>query len=224
MTEKIFTSTSEGFTLAEVLITLGIIGVVAAVTIPNLIQKNFERRVISTLKETQSILAQAFRLSQEEYGEVEGWGLVQYSGESASLIANNLRPFMKISLDCGLNDTNRRCVQGTYLMLNGEKYNIDYATASNYYKIALLNGSSIWWRAAQENDALIYFWIDINGKQLPNTFGKDLFMFSYANGNVVPNGSPFSSHDARQHCIKGKSTGWGCAYYVIMQGNMNYLH
>ena len=32
MTEKIFTNTSEGFTLAEVLITLGIIGVVAAIT------------------------------------------------------------------------------------------------------------------------------------------------------------------------------------------------
>ncbi len=84
--------------------------------------------------------------------------------------------------------------------------------------------ASIWWRAAKENDALIYFWIDINGKSQPNTFGKDLFMFLYTNGTVIPNGSPTSSHNAKQHCINKKSTGWGCAYYVITQGNMNYLH
>lgn len=214
----------EAFTLAEVLITLGIIGIVAAMTIPNLIQKNFEQHAISKLKETQSILAQAFKLSQEEYGEVEGWELVEWSSQSAELIANNLRPFLKIATDCGLDDINKKCVPNTYLQLSGGKYDINYTNDKRYYKISLLNGSSIWWRAAKENDALIYFWIDINGKSQPNTFGKDLFMFLYANGTVIPNGSPTSSHNAKQHCINKKSTGWGCAYYVITQGNMNYLH
>ena len=62
-----------GFTLAEVLITLGIIGVVAAITIPNLIQNNFEKKTISQLRETQSIISQAVRMAEEEYGDVEGW-------------------------------------------------------------------------------------------------------------------------------------------------------
>ena len=62
-----------GFTLAEVLITLGIIGVVAAITIPNLIQNNYEKRTVSLLRQTQSILAQAVRMAEEEYGSVEGW-------------------------------------------------------------------------------------------------------------------------------------------------------
>ena len=214
----------KAFTLAEVLITLGIIGVVAAMTIPNLIQKNFEQHAISKLKETQSILAQAFKLSQEEYGEVEGWDLKAGNSESALLIANNLKPFLKIATDCGLEDIDKKCIPSTYLQLNGIKHDKNYINDKSYYKISLLNGTSIWWRAAKENDTLIYFWIDINGKQQPNTYGKDLFVFSYENGAILPNGSPTSSHNAKQHCIKGKSTGWGCAYYVIMQGNMNYLH
>ena len=160
----------KAFTLAEVLITLGIIGVVAAMTIPNLIQKNFEQHAISKLKETQSILAQAFKLSQEEYGEVEGWELVEWSSQSAELIANNLRPFLKIAIDCGLDDINKKCIPNTYLQLSGGKYDINYTNDKRYYKISLLNGSSIWWRAAKENDALIYFWIDINVKSQTNTF------------------------------------------------------
>ncbi len=212
-----------GFSLAEVLITLGIIGVVAALTIPNLIQNNFEKHVVSKLKETQSILAQAFKLSEEEYGEVESWELVAWNENSAAQVMNNLKPFLKIALDCGLDDTNGKCIPSTYFSLNGNKYHIDYKTSTSYYKISLLNGSSIWWRAAAENDALIYLWIDINGVKPPNTFGKDLFMFMYSNGTIYPNGSPASSHDAKTYCTY-QSEGFGCAYYVITQGNMNYLH
>lgn len=58
-----------GFTLAEVLITLGIIGVVAAMTIPVLIQK-YEKLVIKTqFKKTYSVLQSAFALSLMDYGE-----------------------------------------------------------------------------------------------------------------------------------------------------------
>ncbi len=69
---------NNAFTLAEVLITLGIIGVVAAMTIPNLIQSNFEKRTVTILRETQSILSQAIRMAEEEYGDVSGWGCAYY--------------------------------------------------------------------------------------------------------------------------------------------------
>ena len=67
----------KAFTLAEVLITLGIIGVVAAMTIPTLIQNSFEKKVVSQLKETQSIISQTVRMAEEEYGDIEGWELKQ---------------------------------------------------------------------------------------------------------------------------------------------------
>lgn len=65
----------KGFTLAEVLITLGIIGIVAAMTIPTLLQKNYERQTVVKLRQTQSILTQAIRMTEEEYGDIENWGI-----------------------------------------------------------------------------------------------------------------------------------------------------
>lgn len=51
------------FTLAEVLITLGIIGIVAAMTLPVLMGKYVERERITALKKTYSLLQQAFEIA-----------------------------------------------------------------------------------------------------------------------------------------------------------------
>ena len=55
------------FTLAEVLITLAIIGVVAAMTIPNLMQNTNSRKAISSFKKSISVLKQAAIMSQARY-------------------------------------------------------------------------------------------------------------------------------------------------------------
>lgn len=63
------------FTLAEVLITLGIIGVVAAMTIPTLLAKYQEKQTVTKLKQTYSILSQAIRSVQEDVGTPDDWEL-----------------------------------------------------------------------------------------------------------------------------------------------------
>lgn len=64
---KRFTKTA--FSLAEVLITLGIIGVVASLTIPSLIQ-SYKKQVVETrLAKFYSVINQAIRLSDMENGE-----------------------------------------------------------------------------------------------------------------------------------------------------------
>jgi len=61
------------FTLAEVLITLGIIGVVAALTIPTMVS-NYRKRVVETkLQRVYSVMNQAVRMSVAENGDPEGW-------------------------------------------------------------------------------------------------------------------------------------------------------
>ena len=55
-----------GFTLAEVLITLGIIGVVAALTIPSLMSKYHRMTVETKLKKFYSTMNQAIKLSEED--------------------------------------------------------------------------------------------------------------------------------------------------------------
>lgn len=57
----------KGFTLAEVLITLGIIGVVAAMTIPTLIQNTNSVKFASQFKKSISTLSQAALMAQAQY-------------------------------------------------------------------------------------------------------------------------------------------------------------
>ena len=61
------------FTLAEVLITLGIIGVVAALTLPGLIQNHTKTTVETKLKKFYSQINQAILLSESEYGDRDYW-------------------------------------------------------------------------------------------------------------------------------------------------------
>lgn len=61
------------FTLAEVLITLGIIGIVAAMTLPNLVSKYKKSQVETALKKFYTTMNQAVLLSVNENGETKDW-------------------------------------------------------------------------------------------------------------------------------------------------------
>lgn len=64
---------SNAFTLAEVLITLGIIGIVAAMTMPTLIQKNNNRVVETRLMKFYSAINQAIKMAEVDYGDKIYW-------------------------------------------------------------------------------------------------------------------------------------------------------
>ncbi len=67
------------FTLAEVLVTLGVIGIVAAMTIPNLVQ-SYKKKVVETrLLQFYSIMNQAVKLSEIDHGEEFSWLLLNSS-------------------------------------------------------------------------------------------------------------------------------------------------
>ena len=61
------------FTLSEVLITLGIIGVVAAIVTPVLIQNYEKQETAAKVKAAYSILSQAINDSISENGDIDSW-------------------------------------------------------------------------------------------------------------------------------------------------------
>ncbi len=63
----------KAFTLAETLITIGIIGVVAAMTLPSLIEKHQKKETVTKLKVFNSIMSQAFVTAKTEYGDFTNW-------------------------------------------------------------------------------------------------------------------------------------------------------
>ena len=89
-----------GFTLAEVLITLGIIGVVAAMTIPTLISKNQKRVIEAKLKEDYSIIQQVIK--SNEGNDVDMSMLLQDGNTDSQKewFETYFAPYMKYSHVC----------------------------------------------------------------------------------------------------------------------------
>ena len=61
----------KAFTLAETLITVGIIGIIAALTLQSLIENHQKKITVTRLKAFNSIMAQAFQTAKLEYGDWE---------------------------------------------------------------------------------------------------------------------------------------------------------
>ena len=213
------------FTLAEVLITLVIIGVVAALTIPNLMQKYTEQTTVKKLQKFYSNLSNAYNLAVKDNGPETEWGLVyNYNGPSAQKVYETLfKPYFKISKDCGFAGTGN-CFGSEYKRLNNSVLS-NYNTNPAMYKLGLDDGSAILVYVSSSISILF----DVNGAKEPNTLGRDTFGFSVNNGKVVPNGIPPGTYDFNATCRSKtqndyNSGGTGCAAWVVYKGNMDYLH
>ena len=67
------------------------------------------------------------------------------------------------------------------------------------------------------------FFFDTNGKHKPNTVGKDLFAVTYIfDKGLIADGGPDDDTPYQSSC-NTKSSGWGCAYYVLRFKDMKYL-
>ncbi len=136
---KLIRNKSLAFTLAEVLITLGIIGVVAAMTIPNLIANTRSSQYRSAFKKAVSTLSQAGRMSEAQYG-------YDYAGIATTCVNPGSDHPEEIMSICGI--LNGTLTGHTYL---GKANNLKYKRGSsdqNYsitYTSPLLlrNGSQI---------------------------------------------------------------------------------
>ncbi|MBP3925049.1 type II secretion system protein [bacterium] len=211
------------FTLAEVLITLGIIGVVAAMTLPSLIQKHQERVTVNKVKKFYSVMSQAQLLAIKDHGYLDEWDVPDgTTKESAEKFMSYLKPYLKIARDCGTSAGCLEYSQTTVKYLNGTPRNLNYDTNNKYYKLILNDGTYMWLRTVtgaycanpESKESCATVWIDVNGKNPPNTIGRDIFNFGINKNNVRPTGN---NGDCRLN-----GAGWSCAEYVL-QGNMDYL-
>ena len=109
------------FTLAEVLIVIGIIGVVAALTLPNLNHATGDKERITKVKKIYSALTEAYDRAQVVYGDYsESWfnGLTTRN-DCVERFAKRIIEFMKISKDCGFSADSGCMTSGTVKLVNG---------------------------------------------------------------------------------------------------------
>ena len=188
----------KGFTLAEIIITLGIIGVISALTMPGLIN-NYQNNANATqLHKVYSMFLNAFALQMEEQTAsnlIEG---LKSNGRTKLNVAGDfLTTRFTISENCA--GKAYECFADQYRSLNGtaivESKNL--ITNGNFYGVILTNGASIAMRLsdsiASNDTALGYIYVDVNGLKGPNIIGRDFFRFSiWIDGtlddlNVSPN-------------------------------------
>ena len=171
-----------GFTLAEVLITLGIIGVVAALTLPALIQ-NYQKNVAAEqLKKIYSTLKNAEARAINDYGESVYW---DYSDPDV-FVNTYYVPYLNVvkmnprTLDYKVRNLNGEDL-GTWLHLQN--------SPNGGRNIFLADGAIIkYWN----NSQFFLFQVDANGAKGPNVFGKDIWDFElYYDGyrKLVPKGN-----------------------------------
>ena len=185
------------FTLAEVLITLGVIGVVAAMTMPTLIKNYQQHETVNRLKETYSIISQAVRMSETENGLLESWDIQgsAYGNSTYSygktFFEQYLKPYIKIVKEC--KHLSNECWADNYQRANGKNATDYFPASKNHtYPIVLSNGTVIGFYPRITDMGLVEIYVDLNGKKGPNQFGKDWFCITISK---VKRNNPYGIYD-----------------------------
>lgn len=168
-----------GFTLAEVLITLGIIGIVAAMTIPTLITNYQKHITVTKLQKAISVLNQAYKLSYDDVGEPSASEAFAMGAED--YFKKYWAPYIKSAIIC---TTPQMCGyktntpwklangnQGTTIAINPTFRTTFYTSDGFLYVIFTGGGSS----ESETGVERRWVYVDINGGEGPNIYGRDLF-------------------------------------------------
>lgn len=169
--------TYKGFTLAEVLITLGIIGIIAAITIPSLIKNTQETEYKIAYRKAYSVATQAFLSANQQN--------LMVSRENATLPANKMANFaafksqFNVAKDCNSGD-NSDCWAA------GETF---YTTPASSLPSFIDNSGMSWSMYTSAGwDGML---LDTNGFKKPNKYGYDRFyFFVFDSNNNGQNGIP----------------------------------
>lgn len=193
-----------GFTLAEVLITLGIIGVVAAMTIPTLIANTRAAQLKSRYFKSYSTITQALKLMQADDVSMDN---------NADFAYKLFMNYLSAPYDCGLGG-NIGADQGNKKEVPCYKSNTGNSATpyksldgkSNFYQdylddgqIAMQDGSLFLF---ENNEGRIFISVDLNGyNNKPNRAGYDLFTFQYIDGELLPMGDSRTLYpDVDKYC------------------------
>lgn len=222
----ITTVTPQGFTLAEVLITLGIIGVVAALTIPTLIASHRNKVLEVQFKKQYSIIQQALLNMQEKEGLIPN-----YSNFPNHEFVNTFKNYYSVMVDCkysGCEAMDIDAADGNYANLTSKVYrtynNAVYAGSGLFDdgQFMISDGSFLLFNSSGASSR-ITITVDTNGyKKAPNRWGLDLFTFQIeeSSGKLLPMGADGTYFRSPQLCSlnsTSKENGITCAYKALSE-------
>lgn len=232
----------KGFTLTEVLVTVAIIGLISALTMPSLSKYSQTTANAMKLKKCVQNLEQIFTvmIEQENVDDIFETSTWQYAEGSVDSFINCLQNYATIGYD----ESGVANLYGNNpiysLLSSGKKGDVinNYGTFANYMPLVMEDGTFVFMRSYKKanNDVSVMLrrgtalseraadiYIDVNGKNIPNTVGRDLFHFYLGqDGILYPDGSKdftaFLNDDGNDW--KGTKTDYMCTDNV--KGNSGW--
>ena len=218
-----------GFTLAEVLVTLGIIGVVSAMTVPTLMQNYQRKSYVTQLHKVYNEVGQA----TQRYVTDNGYVSLKESRitENKTELNKFVKTYFKIVKDCG--GSYSGCFADSYKHIDDNDETV-FNTHECWSTVILASGAAVCfdtgafesnaadkdinndgvidendriYNSGTQADAAMAVEVDINGKQGPNILGRDMFFMK-----VLPNGTVIDSENGASYLGKIMDAGWEMKY------------
>lgn len=208
----------KAFTLSELLIALAIVGAIAALSIPAVIE-DMNRRVLASQLKNVSLSIQ--QLVGEELTKKKTQNLkdTDFATPTTLLSSTNFA----IADTCA---TRENCIGDSYTRINGEAYT--YPIGS-YVTRKLKNGVTISYGistnttiAGVDDKPLGIFYVDLNGRDYPNMLGRDVFAFRISEKGRIFDGTGNNAQtdaNLKNWCVGAAASGYATTCYTLVERN-----
>ena len=230
------------FTLAEVLVTLGIIGVVAVLTVPNVISSYQKKVYVAQLQKVYNQISNAVALLMvdEEVDNLNDTYLFcddnnEDVEDCYQRTGDFIKKYFKISKDCGnANESKGICLfSGYYKRLDGSFVDGTDGDGNLWGDcVSLSSGAVLCVYAPPDSNSPLHFDVDLNGIKGPNMWGRDAFTFDVNyRGEIAESFRAYPNHldpevnsiNDPDRCLGSNRYGGGCFTKIINDGwKMDY--
>lgn len=219
----------KGFTLAEVLITLGIIGVIAALTVPVLMQNIQDQQLKTAWKKVYSV----FNSAQQRIMSDNASTMLGYAGGAANVARDAFLNYVLYQKKCDYQQALGNCWHqtGVVTYLDGTK---DSATETDpiwgwnrtagailkdgtYVLFSVVNINCDWSANAVTYNICSSIIVDVNGAKPPNVLGRDIFEMFVTVNSMKPYGAGRPSSDLNTNCSKTSHANLDCSALYLTQ-------
>jgi prepilin-type N-terminal cleavage/methylation domain-containing protein len=217
-----------GFTLVEVLITLGIIGIVAALTMPSLIANYQKQATVTQLKKVFATVVNAVNMMETDDNPWPTGEACEF-GHEDEFIEQYIKPYFKTFETCTKPEGNfcGYANNAPWVTLKGTSRNDSYLRILNDAGslnggMILADGTALFFFTCSDSSRTHYglpaFVVDLNGPKAPNMWGKDVFGFS-KQADGAWNGIYWTAYgDAVVRACEKDKEGFFCMKKIIEDG------
>lgn len=168
--------------MAEVLIVLGIVGLIAALTLPLIIARIEDKTLETQSQKAQSVLANGFKLMMaaenvNEFGYTEIMACA-----TKECIAEKIHKVFKVIAEVS---EDSQIVPAIYKFSNNEERQVWQNNEDILYSFITMDGMIFGVRSFIEGEKSLTLVADINGNRNPNKGGKDLCQYTMSNSGVI---------------------------------------